>query len=467
MMTSRPLRRRGGKSPLHSEDLDAAIANVMEAMQHEREEAAAYWKESRAQHNLPPLPDMSNLAEDALRTHLEDEIVELEPVQNSGIREDEIQREVIKKALVGLKMPALRAVALSRDVPVSGKAEEIARRVASSYAWDETAIAQLVLDQNQEPTETKNGVSTRVFVLREPADLKAIEQRFAFASGRYVRSGVARWFVFENYQRLSETALELQGSLRTYQPHIDDEAGEASLRTLRKRHDARLEITAGSRFLMVHDASSTAAKAMVDAFRVIGAGETLPYVPGSEIEAEGLRETLHPSTLFLLDLLTSRLHGHLFKQRNPVLARFRLARTEANTGESAPVSKRRPRLSAVRFAGDNLLDSPSTCRLMWADSRPLVDLTLRVAVVEGEDEPFHAKFPVRIAVENSHVLVATGLGTGESVRAPEVQHAAVAAVIDQIDSGVTDERKNHLTDFIRMQAQSSEAEAEARLLDDV
>lgn len=466
-MATRPLRRLEKKRVMHSEDVEAAISHIMTTMEQAKAEFRAHWEssDSEASHRAP-MPDISELAERSLRSYLEDEIVELEPVEDSGIREKEIQREVIKKALVNLKLPALRAVALNRGIPASGKADEIARRVAFSYNWDSSEIAQLILDHNEELTETENGLSTRVFVLREPADFATVEKRLKFASGRYIRVGVARWFVFDRYQRLSETSLELQGSLRTYQPNVEENAGEASLKAVKKLQTARLQVNAESRYIQVHDANVTAAKAVVSALNLIRAGEVLPYVPGAAVEAEVPSRTLHPSTLFLLDLLTHKLRGNLFQQRNPVLARFRLLKTEDREGEVSQSSTRRPRLSAVRFAGDNLLDSPATCRLMWAESRPLVDLTLRVSVSPLGDEQVRAKLPVRVAVENDHVLVATGLGVGDSTRALEVHLSALSAVTEQIDCGVSSERQEKLTEFIETQAASSESEAEARLLDD-
>ena len=468
-MATRPLRRLGKKPLLRSEDIDTVVSEMQAAMERVSAEFIASTRVSGdGSADLPPAPDLQELAEASLRAYLEDEIVELEPVEGNDIQRVEIEHEVMKKALVGLKLAGLREVAALRGIASAGSSDELAQRVASSYGWDEAAIARLVLDHTGEPIETENGPSTRIFLLRHPANLDAIEERLAYVTGRYIRTGTARWFVFEDYSRLSDEALELEGSLRTYRPRIEDEGNEASLRADRTISPARLEVTDGSRFVLVHGAASVgAAKAMMSAFTVATAQEVLPYVPNAEAGAKARSRALHPITLFLLDLVTSGMQGHLFRQRNAILARFRVAKSAAEPDpESSPKITRRPRLSAVRFEGDYLLDSPAACRLMWTDGRPLVDLTMRVVTTDPGDTTPRATFAVRLAVENDHVLVAMGLGDGDSKRAAAVHAAAIRAVARQVEAGVDLSRADALNRIVREQAESPEDSAEARLLTD-
>ena len=111
----------------------------------------------------------------------------------------EVKREVIKKALVGLKMPILRDIARGRGLSGSGASEDLATRVAASYHWNEEEIARLVLDNEaDQATNTERGFESRVFTFRESPTVADIIQRLAYVSGRYIRTGIARWFVFEN-----------------------------------------------------------------------------------------------------------------------------------------------------------------------------------------------------------------------------------------------------------------------------
>lgn len=473
-MDARPLRRLAAKRSipvLRSEDVDALVEKMQQMLASHRESFAEQVRlPDRAAEALPELPDLTGLAERNLRRYLEDEVIELEKTGDEDtIRPSEVRRELMMKALVGLKVPTLREVAERRGIASGGRGAALAERVAASYEWDEAEIAQLVLDHTQDPAETENGPATRIFVLRHAADFEDVRNRLAYAIGRYIRTGIAKWFVFQDYEA-SDESLQLEGSLRTYQALIDDAGDEAALRAQRAIMPSKLELHGDSRYLQVHGTKAvTGAKAMVSAFATATAQEVLEYVPGTEVNAQVVPGSLHPTTLFLLDVVTHRLRGDLFRRRNPVLARFRLAK-----GGATPVidvdeemqPKRRPQLSAVRFEGENLLDSPAACRLMSKDGRPLVDLTLRVQAIDSDTKATLASFPVRIAIETDNVLISTGLGTGDSQRVEEVHRAVVNAVQLQIQDGVDPTRAKTLNTVIRQQSASSEDEVEAKLLAD-
>lgn len=72
---------------------------------------------------------MEHLLADELRSALEDEVVpavETEP--SAGIVKWELERELIKKALVGLKLPVLRDIARDRALEAGGGSEDLAGR---------------------------------------------------------------------------------------------------------------------------------------------------------------------------------------------------------------------------------------------------------------------------------------------------------------------------------------------------
>lgn len=465
-MTSRPLRRLGRKPVLRPEDVDAAIDHLRLGL--------ADVGERLAQETAPEpdddrpaiqVPDLTDRAEQALRRLLEEETYALvEPEGPRGIAEHELHHELLKKVLVSLKRPVLRELAKTRGMEPESKLDDLARQVAASYQWDETAIARLVLDYAEDPRETAGGLTTRIFVLAERVDLARIEDRLAYVDGRYYRTDIAKWFTFESYQRLG-SVLKVTGTLQTYRAGVDPVA-EDRLKTEQDISSASLHVSEDGVTARVHDASTaSAARSMMAAFRVATTARALDFVPNSGSGADIRPRVLHPSTEFLLDVVTHRMRGHLFRQRNPVLARFRYTRSESASDEDT-ARGRKPSLRAVRFEGKNLLDSITACGLMWTEGRPLVDLTVEVAVTAADDDQqVLARIPVRLALEKDHVLVATGLSSSAE-RMAQVHRAVLDHVEQAIDEGVPAEHRIKLERTIRNRAQNPDPDADAELLGD-
>lgn len=205
---------------------------------------------------------------------------------------------------------------------------------------------------------------------------------------------------------------------------------------------------------------------MLAAFNVATGQSALTFVPNTGVNAAILPRRLHPTTEFLLDFVTHRLRGRLFRQRNAVLARFRYTRAVSLSEGDASRAIRKPTLRAVRFEGENLLDSTTACGLMWNEGRPLVDLTLEVAVTASVPESIVlAHIPIRIAVEKDHVRVATGLLSDVGLMS-DVHQTVVSHAERQIIEGVAADRRTRLEQVIRDRAQSSDPDVEADLLDD-
>jgi hypothetical protein len=465
-MTSRPLRKLGRKPVLRPEDVDAAI--------HRLRLGLADIGKRLAQETAPEpdddrpsveVPDLTDRAEQALRALLEEETYALvEPEGPRGIAAHELHHELLKKALVGLKRPVLRELVSTRGMEPESKLDDLARQVAASYDWDETAIARLVLDYAEDPRETEGGPTTRIFALAEPIDLARIEHRLAYVNGRYYRTDIAKWFTFERYQRIG-SVLKVAGTLQTYRAGVDPVA-EDRLKSEQDISSASLDVTEGGFTARVHDASTaSAARSMLAAFRVATTAKALEYVPNSGSGADIRPRALHPSTEFLLDLVTHRLRGRLFRQRNPVLARFRYTKSESTSTEDS-AQGRKPSLRAVRFEGKNLLDSTTACGLMWTEGRPLVDLTVEVAVTAvDDDQKVLARIPVRLALEKDHVLVATGLSSSAEVMA-EVHRSVLDHVERAITEGVPADHRIKLERTIRNRAQNPDPDADAELLGD-
>ncbi|MCW2667746.1 MAG: hypothetical protein JWN57_2708 [Frankiales bacterium] len=468
-MTSRPLRRLERKPVLRAEDLDAAIlqlrTDLAEAGARLAQETAAPPDDDRPR---VAVPDLSGVAEQALRDLLEEETVALvEPDDgNRGIAEYEFHRELLKKALVGLKTPVLRDLARSRGLEPEGRLDELARQVAASYQWDEQAIARLILDYAEDPRETEGGPTTRIFALTAPINLAHVEDRLSYVDGRYYRTDIAKWFTFGHHQRVG-SVLKVAGTLQTYRADVDP-ADEDRLKAERDVTRASLDAADGSRTVRVHDATNAAAaRSMIAAFNVATSTKALPHIPNTGSGADIRPRTLHPSTEFLLDLVSHRLRGHLFRQRDVVLARFRYTRTERAVSDSdAGEPDRKPSLAAVRFEGRNLLDSTTAIGLMWTEGRPLVDLTIRVAVTSPDaDRTVLTRLPVRIALEKDHILVSSGLSTSPDLMA-DVHRAVLRHVEAAIAEPIPTERRAQLEQTVRNRAQNADPDADAELFGD-
>ena len=76
---------------------------------------------------------------------LEDEIVPAKEVHDGKIARAEVDREIIKKALVGLKGATLKRISREVNLPVGLPVERLAENIDKRFAWDEAQIARLVL----------------------------------------------------------------------------------------------------------------------------------------------------------------------------------------------------------------------------------------------------------------------------------------------------------------------------------
>jgi hypothetical protein len=463
MTTKRPLRRLQHTPALRLEDLDTALRQLRADMRDAAERLAeSTRREGDEAAEALDVPDLSTRAEAALRALLEEDTLALiEPQGPTGIAAHELTHEWQKKALVGLKRDTLSQLAASRGLVPSAKLDELAQQVAASYQWDEQAIARLVLDYAEDPRVTEGGPQSRLFVLDQPVDLDWTAKRLSYVDGRYYRTDIAKWFTFARLQRTA-SSLRIFGSLQTYKVGVSD-VDEERLIPERGEYDAQLDVHAGSQIAVVHRAeNATVARSVMAAFKVATLANTLKYVPNTGTDADVRARSLHPTTEWLLDLVTYRLRSHLFRNKNAVLARFRLAKHEG----SAEPQTRKLSLRAVRFEGENLMASSAASSLMWTEGRPLVDLTIMVTATASEsDRTIRGSVPVRIAVERDHVLVSTGLSSDVTLT-NEVHRAAVGQVELSILNAVDVGRSARLERTVRNQAENPDPEAEDVLLSD-
>lgn len=395
------MRRTPSRTAVPREDVDKAIDALFELAQEKGERLRQI--PGRLTLTTPAKPDIEAYLKAEFRRSLEEELVPAEVADNGRISESDVDHEIAKKALVGLKIATLKSLARDRGLSTTGVAEQISERVAQAYGWDGAEIARLILAQEEGPS-LERGHSSRLFALESTPDVPSIESTLAALSGRYIRVGVARWFLFESTSN-DAGVLNIAGSYRAYQASVENLDGTPSLTAVPHSQEVRMQID-GSRILRIQDAGTQAAHAATRALLYACRVQTLEYVPHANAEARGEAGAMHPQSEFILDLLFNRVSAAGFTGRNLSVARFRV-------GDEAPEPQEEvsgPALRAVRFEGRHLLDSVAACRLTVHERRPLVEVAFQASFRPDASE-LSQRFPFKISLETDHVLVATGLGS--------------------------------------------------------
>ena len=403
-------------------------------------------------------PDISALLREDLMTELAQGVVtSVEPEAHGGLLDWEIQREVVKKALMNLGQARLRQIAKELRLDRRGKVEALAERVARAYRYDNHDIAQLILDNEEEP-EPDRGHVDRLYPLVEPLDVASVEQRIDSVRGRFIRVGVARWFVFSDLERRSETRLHVNGTLHTYRAYVvrEEEEGDddatvevAVLQATPTITPIEIVVVDGATTLRVSGVGVYQSRSAAHAFESVTGTElrgSLPLDPGP---TEGVLGTFAWSTVFMLELLQNRLPDEGLTERNVTVARFQM---DSTVREETDEDDARPALREVRFEGAWLADSVPACRFIAIEGRGLVDLSLRVAADGADDDD--PRYPVRVAIERDHVLVLTGFGRREPEGSVQLHSRLVRAVGRAIDEGVS-----HHTRLMRLAERMAERAA--------
>lgn len=426
MAADSPMRRA-----ILDEELDDHIA---ELMHYATEAGQSLARAAGVQGSPSSSPGVQHQLEAQLRATLEDEIVPLHEIQLGGIDQGEVDREIVKKALVGLKMATLKKIARDKGAPVSGTLEALATRIAALYEWDQREVARLILANEDEPS-IERGLVSRLFPLESRYDVSEAQDRLKAVIGRYIRIGVARWFLFQDMHDLKDRGVEVQGTFKTYQATVDDVQEVAALSALPQ--DATVGIILNeSAVLQVNDSSVAPAKAAMLAFGIIAGTSSKGYLPLADADAPPVGNTLHASSAFLLDIIHNRLAKTDLQDVNLTVARFRL-----RTGEQVmSVSERRPELKAVRFEGEHLLDSVTACRLLAIEGRALVEVAFQ-ASLRDENNTVRGRFPVRITAEKDHVAIQTGLGSGEHELSRHVHRSVIQCVSAALEFGAEDDKR--------------------------
>lgn len=382
----------------------------------------------------PDIPKTDGLLRDEIKAALEDEIVPAREITaEGGILPWELNHELVKKALVGLKIPSLKFIARKSQVSLTGNAEDLATRVARHYNWNEQEIARLILDQQALAVRPRDGHYDRLFPLVEAPDLDQIIDRLEYVTGRYIRIGVARWFVFDRFDA-TDDRLELTGSLHSYRAYVDDTGDEPTVNASPRFDTAVLQMDRGSNVLRVRQLSATGARSAVTALNAAAGVAPLGYVPLPAIAGlGGASVAFDRVTLFMLDLLENRFRGAGLHNPDLTVARFKVGEAEDIDVEGESLS---PLLEAVRFEGRHILDSTEACRLIATEGRSLVNISLRIKTAPRSDGE-SATFPIQIGIDGWDVAVSTGFGSRSSELSVGVHQSLISALKSEISDGVS------------------------------
>ena len=448
----------------HIEELDDSLAEILAFASKKAEEYGSDPNNTVYRSADDNFPVVTQALTERIRVALSEEVIAAVPPDDEGrIRQSEVNREVIKKALIGLRSEALKRIAAEAGIAKTMRIEKLAESVAASVGWNPDEVAQLVLE-NEEVVRPERGYSTRLFPLRYRPDLAAVRERLNYVDGRYIRTAVAKWFVFKEIVDDGET-VELIGAQRTYDATIDDRNLEAPRLVPSASHDAVAKIViSDTDLLQVRNAPLGVARAGVIATAEVSQVEPLYRVPFIDPSAPAVSGELHDASKFILDLLVNRFPAKGINDFNLTVVRFKL-KDEEEQGTEDDSAPRRANLKAVRIEGDYLLGSVQACQLLAVDQRPLSDVTIQVRLRDRE-RIIIGRYPVRISIEKDHIAVETSFGT--NVEASATVHADITAcVVDEINNGFGNEdRLDEFAEKIRLRAHADEGDDLRDLLGD-
>jgi len=389
-----------------------------------------------------------------LRHALEDEIQIAQPIEGDAIIDvGEQDREIAKRALVHIKLSTLRQIAKGLDIPHSGNLDAVTDRIARKLKADRAEIARLVLQYETEPPPERRFTS-RVFQLWEsPGDLDALASRIDYVLNRYIRIGIARWFVLENVQR-SASSLVLSGIFRFFKADADQSDDDLTLRAEEGSASAQLRVRGNEPIAEVQAKGERESKAIMAAFE--GTSECRRR-EALKIGTESMRGHLagwDAWSVFLVDLLGARF-------RSPNIEILNLTHAGFRTDDGGSEEANRPTIKAVRLEGRHLLDSRAACELLTrGQSLAELGMTVRYRLAPSQD----VSLPLTVKLSKDHATILTGFGITEPSNALKCHAEVVAGVSSSLRHGLADEVSlSNLAREIANRASSDEAPSKATI----
>lgn len=406
---------------VRSEDIDREVrALVDEALAVGREAEAEAVRGGKVARRLPNKPDLTEWLVTNMREAIEEELVVARPAEGEArIEPREEQREIAKRALVHIRLARLRDIAEGLGLGRGGDLEQVVDRIVRAYHDDQEAIAKLIIEHESEPPPERR-FTTRLFHLSEgPKDLSAPGERAERFAHRYIRTGIARWFVVEQVAADAQK-LTMHGTFRFFRADADVRNETYSLRADADSAAARLRVRAAHPFVEVDARGPTESRAIMLAFQHTTAlkwRQAQSFLTGPPVDDLLAWE---PRSVFLVDLLHTRFGSD-------ALDVFDLNTAGFQTGETVPADEdeTRPAVRSVKFQGRHILDSRTACELLVA-GQALVELglVLRFQATANDD----VLVPLTISLERDHATVATGFGAQPPQLARQVHDLAVRGI---------------------------------------
>jgi hypothetical protein len=414
---------------IRSEDLDERLKEILDqAAEVGREAEKAVVEAGYELGELAERPEISDeqlLA--ALKGALEDEVVIAHPVRGEAvIDEREEHREIAKRALAHIKLPQLRVIAANIGVPRGGTLDEVADRIVRAYNADDEEIARLIVAYETEPPPERR-FTTRIFRLsKSVADVRATAERMRLFADRYIRTGIARWFVIEDVGE-SGSALSMAGTYRFYNADAEQEDDRYRLRAERDSASGRLTAREGHAVVDVDAKGVAEARAMMATFEH-ASGIKQPGAFGLNVPSlTGEIAGWDSASVFMTDLLNSQ-----FRTRDVDIANLVMVGFETGERET---SAARPTVKSVRFQGQHLLDSQTACELLIQGQR-LVEWSAMVRFRASQSDDY--LLPVTIRLERDNIAMMTGFGAHPVAIARQLHEEVSRRLRTQLERGVSD-----------------------------
>lgn len=439
-------------SVIRQEDLDDHLRRIVETAEEfgrQAEQAARETDDRIVARRLPNKPDLTDTLITRLREVLEDEIVVAKPATGEAlIEEREKEREIAKRALAHIKLPRLREIAEDLNLPKGGTLDDVADRVVRAFKGDRAEIARLVVTYESEPPPERR-FTTRLFQIWEaPDDVTATAERVRLFARRYIRTGIARWFIIDDVTQAGTTML-MKGIFRFYRADATKQDEEYTLWADPDSASARLRLRTGETSTEVEAKGDRESRAIISAFQHASGLRWRDTLPVSQRTPEGELQGWEPRSVLMVDLLNARFGSDSIEIFNLNVAGFETAPASRDEEDST-----RPSVRSVRFQGRHLLDSRTACELL-VRGQGLVELGALVRYTADAENSY--VLPVTLRLERDHATVMTGFGAHPVQAARDLQDLIVAGVRRSFRGGLMDEASlRQLAQEIRTRAEQDE-----------
>ncbi len=446
-------------SIIRSEDLDDHLRRILETSAEfgRLAERGAQETDNRiVVRRLPDKPDLSEALFDRLRDALEDEVVVAKPATGEAVIEErEEEREIAKRALAHIRLPQLRGIAEELNLAKGGTLDDVADRIVRAFRGDRAEIARLVVTYESEPPPERR-FTTRLFQIWEAStDVGTTLERVQLFAHRYIRTGIARWFIINDVTQAARAML-MKGTFRFYRADATEQDEEYTLWADPDSASARLRLRANETSVEVEATGDRESRAIMTAFQHASGLRWRDTLPVSRRAPEGELQGWEPRSVVMVDLLNARFGSNSIEIFNLNVAGFETGSEPTDYDDST-----RPSVRSVRFQGRHLLDSRTACELL-VQGQGLVELGALVRFQADAESSYI--LPMTLRLERDHAKVMTGFGANPALAARDLHDVVVKGVRRSLREGLMDEEAlRRLAQEIRSRAEQEEPVSRATI----